>query len=86
MPLTSTRARRLATLETTTDIELLPIDGEVAAEWARLRVRLAQAGRCVNVNDLWIAATAAANHVPVITQDEDFDALSGAMGVTVVHV
>ena len=77
-----TRSRRLATLEATTDIELLPIDGEVAAEWARLRVHLAHTGRRVNVNDLWIAATAAANRLPVVTQDDDFDALLGASGLT----
>lgn len=58
------RARRLATLESTTDVELLPIDAEVAAQWARLRVHLALSGRRVNVNDLWSAATAAAHGLP----------------------
>ncbi|MEJ7894498.1 MAG: hypothetical protein WKF94_17845, partial [Solirubrobacteraceae bacterium] len=46
------RARRLATLESIADVEVLAIDADVAAEWARLRVHLAQAGRRVNVNDL----------------------------------
>ncbi len=50
-----TRARRLATLDATADIEVLPIDASAAAEWARLRVRLAESSRSVNVNDLWIA-------------------------------
>ena len=80
------RARRLATLESTADIEVLAIDGRVAAEWARLRVHLAETGRRINVNDLWIAATAAANGLPVVTQDEDFSPLEGARGLSVIHV
>lgn len=80
------RARRLATLESTADIEVLAIDTEVAAEWARLRVHLAETGRRVNVNDLWIAATASANGLPVVTQDDDFDPLHGVTGLDVIHV
>jgi len=42
--------------------------------------------RRVGVNDLWIAATAAAHGMPVLTQDGDFDALSGVEGLTVIPV
>lgn len=80
------RARRLATLESIADVEVLAIDAGVAAEWARLRVHLAQAGRPINVNDLWIAATAAAHALPVVTQDDDFSALDGVAGVDVIRV
>jgi len=80
------RARRLATLDAIADVEVLAIDAEVAAAWARLRVHLAQAGRGVNVNDLWIAATAVAHRLPVVTQDDDFDPLDGASGLEVIHV
>lgn len=80
------RARRLATLESIADVEVLAIDADVAAEWARLRVHLAQTRRRINVNDLWIAATAAANALPVITQDDDFSALDGVAGVDVIRV
>ena len=80
------RARRLATLQAVADIEVLEIDAEVAAHWARLRVHLAHSGRRVNVNVLWIAATAAAHGIPVVTQDHDFNALEGAMGVAVIRV
>ena len=55
------RAQRLATLESIPDAEVLAIDAAVMAEWARLPVHLAQAGRRVGVNDLWIAATTVAN-------------------------
>jgi len=81
-----TRARRLATLASIADIEVLVIDADVAAQWARLRVHLAETGRRVNVNDLWIAATAAANGLPVVTQDDDFGALDCAGGLHVIHV
>ncbi len=80
------RARRLATLESIADVEVLMIDADVAAEWARLRVHLAQTGRRINVNDLWIAATAAANRMPVVTHDADFDVLDGVAGLAVVRV
>ncbi len=80
------RARRLATLESIADVEVLSIDAEVAAVWARLRVHLAQAGKRVNVNDLWIAATAVANRLPVVTPDDDFDPLDGVSGLEVIRV
>jgi predicted nucleic acid-binding protein len=48
-------------------------------------VLLAEAGRRVNVNDLWIAATAVANGLPVVTRDDDFDPLAD-LGVAVVKV
>lgn len=81
-----TRARRMATLQSISDIELLTIDSSVASEWARLRVYLAQIGRRINVNDLWIAATAAAHQLPIVTQDDDFDLLSGVGGFEVIRV
>lgn len=80
------RARRLATLESVADVEVLAIDADVAAQWARLRVHLAQAGRRANVNDLWIAATAVANRLPVVTQDDDFDPVEGVSGLEVIRV
>ncbi len=83
---TETRARRLVTLESTSDIEVLPVDDQVAAVWARLRVELVEAGRRVNVNDLWIAATAMANGLPIVTQDADYDAIGEIGGATVIVV
>ncbi len=81
-----TRAQRMATLDSIADIEVLVIDADVAAQWARLRVHLAQTGRRVNANDLWVAATAVAHGLPVVTQDEDFDAIEGIGGLQVLHV
>lgn len=81
-----TRARRLATLDALSDIEVIPVDESAARAWAELRVHLANSGRRVNVNDLWIAATALSQGLPVITQDDDFDAVDGLAGLSVIRV
>jgi predicted nucleic acid-binding protein len=81
-----TRALRLATVEALADIELLPVDAATAMMWARMRVQLAESGRRVNVNAMWIAATAATRGLPVVTQDSDFDPLAGIAGLRVVKV
>ena len=83
---TATRARRLATLDSVAGLEALPIDVVAAGHWATLRVRLAEEGRRVNVNDLWIAAVAAANDLPIVTQDSDYDPLAGIGGPPVIRV
>ena len=80
------RSLRLGTVSGLAGIEVLPVDGAVAREWARLRAHLAEVGRTVGVNDLWIAATAAAYRLPVITQDQGFQALRAARGVDIVLV
>ncbi|MBA2696258.1 MAG: type II toxin-antitoxin system VapC family toxin [Actinobacteria bacterium] len=83
---TATRSRRLATLDAMSSLEPLPIDVVAASHWARLRVRLHEEGRRVNVNDLWIAAVAAANNLPVVSQDSDYDALESIGGPAVIRV
>jgi predicted nucleic acid-binding protein len=83
---TETRARRMSTLDVLSDIEVLPVDADVARVWAQLRVSLAEAGRRINVNDLWIAATAARHRLPVVSQDDDFAAVDGMAGVVVLRV
>ncbi len=83
---TFTRGRRLATLNSIGHLDPLPVDVEAAARWAELRVRLAEVGRAMNVNDLWIAAIAAANRMPVVTQDNDFAALEAIGGPEVLTV
>ena len=83
---TQTRARRLNTLETLGDIEVLDVDPATALVWAQMRVHLAEAGRRVNVNDLWIAACAASRGLPVVTQDDDFAPVQGIAGLVVIRV
>lgn len=83
---TDIRSRRLATLDLLSDVQVLAVDEPVAAVWAELRVHLAERGGRVNVNDLWIAATAVALRLPLLTQDSDFDPLNGVSGLVVVPV
>lgn len=73
----TTRDRRLQTLTAALELEPVPIDEEVATEWARLRVLLRDTGQRMPVNDSWIAATAMALEVPVVTQDDDFPRVTG---------
>jgi predicted nucleic acid-binding protein len=77
------RERRLATLTTALELDPVPVDDDVAAKWARLRVLLRDSGRRMFVNDSWIAATAMALDVPVIAQDDDYVELDG---LSVIHV
>ena len=83
---TPTRARRLATLDSVAGLEALPIDVVAAGHWATLRVRLAEEGHRIRVNDLWIAAVAAANDLPIVTQDADYDSLATVGGPQVIRV
>jgi len=80
------RSRRLATLTRISAVAALPIDVAAAAHWARMRVRLADRKRRVNVNDLWIAAVALAHDLPVYTQDRDYEPLAELGELRVVKV
>ncbi len=81
-----TRDRRLATFELANRIVALPVDEAVSRAWAQMRTYVRASGQKVEINDMWIAATAAAHEIPVLTQDADFDALNGVAGLTVIPV
>ncbi len=72
-----TRARRLETLTEALSFDPVPIGEPVATAWAELRIALGDAGRRMPVNDSWIAATAIALGLPVVTQDDDYDDVPG---------
>ena len=78
-----TRDMRLATLTVAMTLDPVAIDDDVAAQWARLRVILRDSGQRMPVNDSWIAATAMALQVPIVTQDDDYINLAE---LPVVHV
>ena len=83
---TETRARRLTTLDSLSTLTPLPVDETAAREWARMRFRLAEKQRRMNINDLWIAAIALAHGLPIVTQDRDYDILEGLGGPEVIAV
>jgi predicted nucleic acid-binding protein len=64
----ATRVRRLDTYRRVLDFEPIPIDESIAESWATLRVLLRDAGARMAINDSWIAATAMALRVPIVTQ------------------
>ena len=77
------RARRLTTLLRAEALDPLPIDGRVAQAWASLRLALRDSGRRMPLNDSWIAATALAHGIPVVSQDDDY---AGVPGLSVIRV
>jgi predicted nucleic acid-binding protein len=71
------RARRLRTLQATrVTFVALPVDDNVASEFAELVATARRRGFRPKVQDAWIAATARAHTVAVYTQDSDFDDLA----------
>lgn len=63
------KSKRLKTYRSALRFNPVDIDQQIAEDWATLRVILRESGRSVSVNDLWIAATALALGVPLVTQD-----------------
>lgn len=82
-PDVETRHRRLSTLQLASSIEPLPVDDAVAEAWAGLVARLRAEGHRMPLNDSWIAATALAHGMPVVTQDDDF---AGVPGLDVISI
>lgn len=77
------RDARLTTLTEALALKPIPVDDGVAKEWATLRMRLRDSGQRMPVNDSWIAATAMALGIPVVTQDADYVTVDG---LTVIRV
>lgn len=64
-------ARNAARLEgISAELELAPIDGEVARHYAEIRAYLEQQGTPIGANDYWIAAQARAIGAVVVTGNE----------------
>lgn len=80
------RAQRMSTIEYLAAISNLIVDNGAATQWAKLRTAVADTGRKVNVNDLWIAAVALEHELPVVTQDGDFDLFAEVSDLEVIKV
>lgn len=70
-----TREVRLRTLTSALAFDPVPIDNSVAEQWTRLRALLHERNVPMGVNDSWIAATAMALEVPLLTRNEGFPTL-----------
>lgn len=79
----ATRARRLETLMRVDSLDPIPVDRPIAAAWAALRIALRDTGKQMPLNDSWIAATAIARNIPVVSQDADYDDVPGLLTLRV---
>lgn len=68
---TATRQRRLITFRDALAFNPIEITVQIADAWASLRLFLRGTKSSLTINDLWIAATALALGVPLVTQDQD---------------
>lgn len=69
------RVATLAAVESTWDP--LPVDAEVARQFARMVADLRARRRRLPILVALVAATAAVEQIPVVTQDRHYDALPG---------
>lgn len=72
-----TRDRRLVTLTHAMSLDPIKIDDRVAESWSRLRLILRDSAQKMPVNDSWVAATAIALAMPIVTQDDDHADIPG---------
>jgi predicted nucleic acid-binding protein len=78
------RAVRLATLSAVESTwEPLPVNAEVARVFAQIVADLKDRSRRIPLLDALIAATAITERIPLVTQDRDYDAITG---LEVLHV
>jgi tRNA(fMet)-specific endonuclease VapC len=61
------------------DLVVVDISDEVLEFYAQIDVFLRRAGKPVQQNDMWIAATATASGAHLLTTDKDFDPLYPAV-------
>jgi predicted nucleic acid-binding protein len=79
-PDSDSRARRADTLALARASDPIPISEAVMGAWAQLVIdcRTADVHRTVRLTDALIAATAIEHGLPVVTQDDDFEAIARA--------
>lgn len=75
-----TRARRADTLALARTSDPIPISEAIMVAWAQVVIDCRAAGldRVVKLTDALIAATAIEHGLPIVTQDDDFEAIAKA--------
>jgi len=79
------RSQRADTLALARAADPIPISEAVISAFARLVHDCRTAGRRPKLLDALIAATAVEHGLPLITQDDDFDAIASAHPALTVH-
>lgn len=74
------RSRRADTLALARTADPIPISEAIMVAWAHLVIDCRAAGvhRAVKLTDALIAATAVEHGLPIVTQDDDFEAIATA--------
>jgi predicted nucleic acid-binding protein len=73
------RARRADTLALARNADPIPVSEAIMVAWARLVNDCRRAGlHAIKLTDALIAATAIEHGLPVVTQDDDYDAIARA--------
>lgn len=72
-----------ATIEVERSFDALPIDKDVARNFAMIVADARSRGRKPKIMDAWIAATAVTHELSLYTQDVDFDDLAEVQVVRV---
>ena len=62
---------------------VLDVTAAVADEYGKLKCNLQKSGRILPENDMWIAATAIASNMAVVTQDKHFSCIDGLSLISV---
>jgi len=60
-----------------TDCTVLDVTEQTTHHYAAINVELRQAGKPIPTNDLWIAALCRQHGLPLLSQDQHFDVVSG---------
>lgn len=71
-----TRAKRMATFRKVMKFETIEITSDIASVWAAVRASGQTKKSSLSENDVWIAATAINQGVPLVTQDRAFTSIS----------
>ena len=71
-----TRAKRMATFRKVMDSEAIDFTSDIASIWVAVRASGQAKKSKLSENDVWIAATAINQGVPLVTQDRAFMSIS----------
>ena len=58
-------------------LKILYVDSEIAQMYGKVKAELKAKGRPIPENDIWIAATALAANLSLVTADSDFEHVNG---------
>lgn len=58
-------------------MKIIYIDSDIAKNYGKIKAQLKKSGHSIPENDIWIAATAIAANLTLVTADSDFDNIEG---------